>query len=217
MRRQGRRAVYAVFITAAALAAAWSIYGHLCPMPTGPVLPPQPPDKEFSERVIALNNRAVEIQSEDPEGALRLYNEALKADPEYHLGYANKAQLLLQHKRYVEAATCYEKLAELRPRAAEYYVGHAFCLQRQGMQDEARGRLLHALSAYNYRMKKSPFPARFNRAMVLSLLGREAIARKELDDLADQWPEYASMVSALRQAMNKATTGDRWSILGLDE
>ena len=102
-------------------------------------------------------------------------------------------------------------------RAAEYYVGHAFCLQRRGMQDEARDRLLHAVSAYNYRMKKSPFHARLNRAMVLFLLGRERIAGNELDDLADQWPEYASMVSGLRQAMNEATSGDRWSVLGLDE
>ncbi len=102
----------------------------------------------------------------------------------------------------------------------EHYVGHAFCLQRLGMEAKARKRLLHAISAYNYRIEieESSFHARLNRALVLFLLGREHLAECELDDLVDLDAEYGGMmVSALRQAMEKARNGDRWSILGLDD
>jgi tetratricopeptide (TPR) repeat protein len=166
-----------------------------------------------------LNNRAVEIQSQDPEEALRLYNDAVEADPEYWLGYVNKAQLLLQDKKYAEAASCFETLSALRPRAAEYYVGHAFCLHRLGKEGRVRDLLLHAISAYNYRMQTEdpPFHARLNRAMVLFLMGREYVAMSELEELTGQNDTSDQMVSALREAMEKASSKDRWSILGLDD
>ncbi len=217
MKSRTRKVVYVMLVIAVAFTAVWSLYAYFYLVPSGPALPPQPPDRRFSKEVVALNNQAIETQ--DTEAALQLYDKALKIDPKYYMAYANKAQMLLYDKRHAEAVVCFERLAVLRPRTAEYYVGHAFCLQRQDMDDKARDQLFNAISAYNYRMEKSPFHSRLNRAMVLFLLGREFLARRELDELADQWPDHAAalMVPRLRQAMDDAAIEDRWSILGFDK
>ena len=66
---------------------AWLTYDRLYRIPSGPALPPQPADRTFSEQAVALNNRAVNMQLEAPEVALRLYDEALTAEPAYYLAY----------------------------------------------------------------------------------------------------------------------------------
>ena len=131
---------------------------------------------------------------------------------------ANKGQLLVRQKKYREAALCFEAAIRLRPRSAEYYLGHAFCLQRAGLPNEARRVLLKALSAYNYRMAKSPHWARLNRALVLNLLGRERPARKELESLEVQASDDSirKMARDMLKIMAEAQHDDPWAILGSD-
>ena len=201
-------------VVACAAVAGWLIRVLLEGMPIGPALPPQPPDREFSEEVIALNNEAVKIQFSDPEAAMRLYDEALERDPAYWVALANKANMLLDSERYAKATRCFEKLTELRPRAAEYYVGRARCLHSLGKDPEARDQLFKAVSAYNYRMDESPFHAHLNRAAILFVLHRDRLARAELEDLENDETEHAAkMVAALRDAMDKTENGDRWSLV----
>ena len=204
-------------VTAAAvLAAAWIIYDGWYRIPRGPSLPLESADRNFADNVVSLNNRAGEIQQYDPETTLGLYDEALSLDAAYHVAYANKAQLLMLHQDYDKAAACFERATALRPNAAEYYVGHAYCLQRLGKTGEAHDRLLFALSAYNGRVEESPFWARLNRALVLFLLGRERVAGRELERLHDRYTDDASrqMVTFLQESFETAQDGDLWSFLG---
>ena len=197
---------------------AGSTYDRLYRIPSGPALPPQPADRTFSEQVVTLNNRAAKIHLESPESALRLYDEALTADPAYHPALASKAQLLVQRKEYGEALACYNKLNALRPRVAEYYVGGAFCLWRSGDRDRAEDYLLKALSAYRYNLEDSPFYSRFNRSLVLFLLGRERVARRELDSLEKEHTGRVSqtMILHLRQAMDEHENKDPWLLITED-
>lgn len=178
-------------VVACAIVAGWLVRARLQGTPIGPALPPQPPDREFSEEVIALNNEAVEMKFSDREAAMRLYDEALKRDPEYWIALANKAYMLLDSKNYDKATRYFEKLTELRPMGSEYYVGRARCLHFLGRNAEARDQLLKAVSVYNYRMEESPFHARLNRAVILFLLHRNRLARSELDDLGTDGMERA--------------------------
>ncbi len=206
-------------VVLAALGAAWFGYDRFYRIPEGPALPPRPPTRDYPVEAVALNDRAMAILIEDPTEALRLLDQALRLDEDYHTALANKASLLIIRQEYGSAARCYEKLAELRPRVAEYYLGHAFCLARQGDARGAEDRLLHTLSAYSCRMDAEPFWARLNRAAVLSLLGRRHVARKELRELEAEWPDsdLQSMASALQTAIEEAPAEDPWSVLGLPE
>lgn len=199
------------------LVAGWAAYKYFYGIPEGPVLPPQSPDEQYSEQVIDLNNEAVALQLEDHEKALVLYDKAIEIDPTYHLAYANKAQTLLIQKRYEEAAVCFETLVALRPRAAEYYVGQAFCLQRLGQPKEARSCLMYALSAYNYRLDADPVHARLNRALVLFLMGKKRVAKKELKEMERADIEVSKFAAALLQSMEDAEKSDPWLVLGLDK
>jgi tetratricopeptide (TPR) repeat protein len=197
-----------------AVVAGWQIRAHQQGMPIGPALPPQPPDRDISKEIIALNEEAVEMHFSDPEAAMRLYDEALERDPEYWVALANKGNLLRNSMKYAEATVCYEKLTELRPRVAEHYVSHARCLHYLGKDGEARRQLLKAISAYNYQMKEDPFYARLNRTGILFLLHRDSLVRSELEDLGKDETEHAAkMVAALRDAMKKAERDGRWSLI----
>ena len=199
------------------LVAGWAAYKYFYGIPEGPVLPPQSPDKQYSKQVIDLNNEAVALQLEDYEKALALFDKAIEIDPTYHLAYANKATLLLTHKRYKEAAVCFETLVALRPRAAEYYVGQAFCLQRLGQPKEARNSLMYALSAYNHRLDADPVHARLNRALILFLMDKKRVAKKELKEMERSATEVSKFAAALLQSMEDAEKSDPWLVLGLDK
>lgn len=214
MKNRNYLIVGTVVVIVGASVAGWLVRSQLHGMPSGPALPPQPPDREFSEEIIALNNQATEMQYSDPEAAMRLYDEALNRDPDYWVALANKVNLLLDSEEYAQADACFEKLTELRPRAAEYYVGRALCLHRLGRDDEVQDQLLKAISAYDYRMEESPFHARLNRAAILFVLNRDRLARAELEELEKDETEHAAeMVAALRKAMDKAEKGDRWALV----
>ena len=214
-----RRTIVAGCFLAVVMAGVWLCYSYLYGIPTGPPLPPLRPEPEFSAEVIELNNRATEVHFYDSEEALRLYDAALKADPSYYPGYSNKATLLLQDKRYAEAAQCYETATALQPHEAGLYTGHALCLHRLGKEEQARDRLLYAISACNLRMEKEtdPAPGRLERAMVLFLLGRDHVARRELEALTGRSAVYDELVASVHEAMDATEGKDRWSILGLDE
>ena len=197
----------------------WLVYQRFWGTPKGPELPPEPPKREYSKDVIELNNQAVELQGQDPQKALSLYDEAIGKDPKYYIAHTNKAQLLLSQKRYQEAAECLQVATSLRPRVAEYYVGRAFCLQRLGDTREAKRQLRCALSAYDYRIEEAENPwTRLNRALVLFLLGRRTLAEEEIKSVGLEPPDLslASPASRLLKSMAEAAAGDPWSILGLD-
>lgn len=166
-----------------------------------------------------MNNRAIEVAVDDPEEALSLLDKAIAADPHYAAARANKGQLLITRKNYRGAAECFEKLSDLRPRAAEYYVGHAFCLQRQGKARLARERLEYARRAYEYRLPTDPVHARINRALVFFLLGQDSQAKEDLDHAQARQNDDAlsQLISSTRRSLVQAREGDRWSVLGLDE
>jgi len=203
-------------------AGGWYVYDSWYRIPSGLPLPPAAPARTFSEEAIALNQQACDVGMEDgseyTEEALRLYDEAIAADPNFHTAYANKATLLVKLKRYEEASACLEKLKALRPRVAEYYVPSAFCNDRLGRPERAREDLLKALTVYNDSVAASPFWARLNRAPVLYLLGNERVARTELRRLEKEQtdPRLRSLVAGLREEMEKPSGAGPWSILGFE-
>jgi hypothetical protein len=91
---------------AVGLVVAWVAHDACYRIPQGPNLPPAPPDREYPDEVIAPNDEAGEIQWDDPDAALRLYDEALGIDSAYHLAYANKAQVLMRREDCADAAGC---------------------------------------------------------------------------------------------------------------
>lgn len=95
-----RYRLYCAFLVVVICGLVWLVYDGRFRIPNGPYLPAQPPDRSFSEHVIKLNNRGVEMQWEVPETALQLYNEALAADPSYHVALANKTQLLISQAKH---------------------------------------------------------------------------------------------------------------------
>ena len=217
--RSRTKLIISVCGIAGVLGAAW-LYENLSSAVGGlPELPPNPPERTPSKEVIELNNRAMEVALGKPEEALELLDSALETDPHYTVAIANKAQLLIRRKSYREAAGCFKKLCDLRPRAAEYYVGHALCLQREGNTRFARERLRYAISAYGYRLPEDPVHARINRALVFFLLGEESRAKEDLDNAqsVDSDNRVSLMISSLRSSFAEAREGDRWSVLGLDE
>ena len=205
----------AIVVTAAV---AWSVYFVQSRMPSGPELPPAAPEGTFSEEVIALNNKAVKIHLADADAAIQLYDRAIAIDPEYFKAYANKGRLLMQQGDFDDAEACFGRLTSLRPRVAEYYLGHAYCLMQQGETEAVEDRLLHALSAYNYQLGE-PAPStervwpRLNRAIVLSLLGRDRLAEKEFEALDREYPHYSSMLTEVADRMKTSPRKERWEII----
>ena len=216
-RFSSRIAVYGTLLVAA-LVGAWFAYDHFYGMPSGPSLPEDPPRPTISPEAGALNDRAIDGMS-DPDNAVRLLDQAIALEPAYDVAYGNKARILVANRKYKEAEACFDKLTALRPRAAEYYVGHAYCLQRLGRGQEARGRLLYAISAYNLRLKDQPFHARLGRAMVIFLLGKERLAQQEIDEAEKYCPDsdYRRMVSGVREMIRQAPQDDPWAALGLED
>jgi len=219
---QTRRRITLLSLVCAAVVAivlaAFLVYDHLYGIPSGPALPPSPPDREYSKEVIDLNNKAVEIGFDNPEEALGLLDKAIEADPQYHMAYANKAVLFVRHKRYEEATRCYEILTRLQPRVPEYYVGHAICAHQLGDGERARDRLMHALSAYNYELEQKQSEwRRLNRALVLFLLKREKSGHSELAELQNSSVLAISEAAAcLLNEMEQLGQEDRWKIVGPD-
>lgn len=218
MKRPIRKRVWywaGIVLVVAGAVVAWRVYDSRYRIPQGPALPPQPEPKEFSVEVTALDNQAIDVYSSDPEAALALYDQAICLDPDYYPAYVNKGQLLMQRQDYGKAAACYARATSLRPRVAEFYVAHAYCLDQLGQTDEAQSQLMFALSAYNSRIDKSPMWTRLNRALVLFLLRRDELVDHELGRLRSKYTDDASrqVISAFQAKIDKTRSGDRWSVV----
>ena len=198
-----------------ALAAIFVIWDHSFRIPNGPPLPPEVDKRTFSSEVINLNNGAGKFQIEDPAEALRLYDEALRLDPEYYVAYANKGTLLMCQGDYDQAAECFGRASKLCPRTVEYYMGHAACLHQLGDEGKAQDVLMYALSACNAQLAETPANARLSRAYVLYLLGRDSVAYRELRRLRDEQAGggITVMVDGFKGYFDEHRDGNRWSML----
>lgn len=199
------------------LLSTWLAYIICFRIPAGPKLPPQPEKTEYSKEVQEYFKAEVDITefSQNPDKAIAYYDKAIAIDPTCDIAYANKAIFLMDKKDYIAAAACYVELNALRPRAAEYYVGKAFCQHKQGMENAAEESLRYALSAYNYRLKDKKsdiFWNRLNRALVLNLMGRKRTAKKELLSLKLWYKEFRPQVNAMIEKFNNCSNkhGDCW-------
>lgn len=85
-----------------------------------------------------LNNYAVML-SEDgqKEKALRMWDQAIKAEPGFSDSYSNKANTLWQLKRFEEAAAHAEKAIELNPKYPDAYLNLGNALVAMRKLDEA--------------------------------------------------------------------------------
>ena len=186
--------------------------------PSDIALPDTPPEKPFSEEVIRLNQQAIEIAWKDPNEAFSLLDKAIANDPNYHMPYANKGTLLLSQKEYTKAKYCFEKLVVLRPRAAEYYIGLAYCLHQLGEPQQTQEQLRKSLSAYNIRIRQNQniYFNTLNRAIVLYLLEKKPLAIRELKELQKSSQSLESNnVGILLQEIEKSQM-DPWTVLGFE-
>ena len=189
-------------------------------VPAGPKLPPQSEKREYSKEVQEYLKELPPIKIiSNPDKAIAYYDKAIAIDPNCDIAYVSKVNFLMRKKDYTAAYACFVKLNKLRPRAAEYYVGKAFCQHKLGMEDAAEETLPYALSAYNYRLKdkKTVFWTRLNRALVLKLMGRDYTAKKELLLLKLWYKKYRPQVNAMIEEFNNCSNKQKWNLLDHDD
>lgn len=189
----------------------------------GVTLPEQKEVAIPSSKALDLQNQAVKLQSQlIVEGKLNelsrvfaLYDEAIREAPDAHLFYATKAGLHLLLKQYPEASYTFAKAIQIRPHAAEYYMGNALALAGMGKEDFAKENCRFAIAAFNLQLKdrpKDPF-ARTNRALAAYLLEYRDIALRELEDILKEYPEHEA-ARILKNKIELSHEDDRWSLLG---
>lgn len=64
----------------------------------------------YKKEAIALNNKATQLFLTNPDSALILFDEAIALDSSYHLPIQNKANLLIDQRRYEEAKVAVDEL-----------------------------------------------------------------------------------------------------------
>lgn len=181
----------------------------------GVSLPEKPPERTFSDEVIAINNSAANVMFSDEDEALRLFDQAITLDPNYYMAYTNKATLLIYQEKYAEAIPCFENASQLRPHLAECYIGWAYCLHATGNKAESKRRLRFAIAAYNKRLKSNPNDpwTLANRALAASLFGETDLAQQELDRILESDPSFMT-AQHLKEAMEDSNgKDDLWEIL----
>ena len=121
-------------------------------------------------------------QSED---ALRLYDEALAADPAYWHVYNGKGLTLASLNRFDEAIASYRRGLDFNPRSGEMY-------NNLGTSLRCLGRAAEALPYYRQAMELLPGTAsiRLNEASALDESGHTESALRAFDELISQNPEY---------------------------
>ena len=181
----------------------------------GVSLPAKRPQQTYSQEVIDLNDKAVELLTIDEIEAARLYDKAIELDPDYYVAYSNKAALLVGQKRYVDAILCFERLSHLQPQMAEGYIGWAYCLHSTGKESEAKRRLRFAIATYNERLKKKPSDPGIliNRAVVAYASGETELARSEIERVLESNPDSEiakHLIKAMQTSNNK---NDPWTLI----
>ncbi|HEU4965634.1 MAG TPA: tetratricopeptide repeat protein [Bacilli bacterium] len=155
------------------------------------------PKKRAFHTVFNRNGLAlIELQTGNPEEALRLVNSGLEhlddeLDHQEHLLHRsvllyNKAQILGAMKRFDEAIADYTEVIELDPNYPEYHFDRGNLYSRMGLLDLA-------LKDYERAMEISPpFPELyFNRANAYNRMGLRDKALADYDYLLEIDPEHA--------------------------
>ena len=196
-----------------ALLAAYRAYEEHYTFPRTPPLPPEP--REHSIEAARLVSRAADLVDRDPSQSLDLLEQAIRKDPACHRAYADRGHLLLDLERYEEAEACFRSAVALKPRHSRYYVNHALCLARLGRKEEAHVRMLYALAALEEQLKPNRAKYHPARAVILFLLHKDVLARRELDAVKRANPDSRSgaLASRLLTATARLKDGDRWTIL----
>jgi tetratricopeptide (TPR) repeat protein len=136
----------------------------------------------YKKEAIALNNKATQLFRSNPDSALVLFDQAITIDSSYHVPIQNKANLLIDQRRYEEAFVAVEQLLAKK----EY----PEALQMKGMlldklgktPQEAQVSYQKALSIYQNRLDTLPKNKiaieNMSIAMTYFLLGDTAQAKK---------------------------------------
>lgn len=92
---------------------------------------PKSPEPPYSAGVFLQENR-------DYKRAVKMYEQALKADENYYQAYYNAALINIEIGRYNDAINNFNTVIRLQPEFAEAYYLRGFCYEKLGNKEDAR-------------------------------------------------------------------------------
>jgi len=136
----------------------------------------------YKKEAVALNNKATQLFLTNPDSALVLFDQAIAMDSSYQLPIQNKANLLIDQRRYEEAITAIEQLLSKKeyPEALQM---KGMLLNKSGKYaEEAQISYRKALAIHQNRLDTIPENQiaieKMSIAMTLFLLGDTTQAKK---------------------------------------
>lgn len=135
-------------------------------------------------------NAHIEQNMDGIHQSLKLLDEAVQVDPHYYQAYATKAGLLMDMKRYSEAAESLSQAIRIAPTVGEFYFGRALAWHEAGDEAKAKEDCRYAIAAFNVKLAKNPDdPSRLDRAIAAFLLGHKKIALDEVNAILQKTPQ----------------------------
>lgn len=124
------------------------------------------------------------MNKEDPELAITYFNLAIEDNPEFTLGYHNRAVAYMKMGNYLQAEKDFQSALKLNGSMAYTYFGLAYVHQKQN-QDE------QAMSVYKMALEENPelSSARINYSVMLKTLGNYTSAMFEINKTIDNLPD----------------------------
>ncbi|MFY9610080.1 MAG: tetratricopeptide repeat protein [Blastocatellia bacterium] len=156
-----------------------------------------------------------ESRNNNPEKAVKLFDEALAAYPQFYLAHVAMAEQYAKLKRDQEAVAAYQKAIEIKPDRAPAYVGIGVMLVRQKRYPEAipplrRSLEMDKLSSTPYlflglaEMMTGDYPAAEASLLRSYEIGKPALAHMYLANLYELKGEPAKAIQQLKAFLEES-------------
>lgn len=136
----------------------------------------------YKKEAIALNNKATQLFLTHPDSALVLFDQAIALDSSYHLPIQNKANLLIEQRKYKDAIKAVDELLTKQEYPEALQMKGMLLDKLSGNTEEAQISYRKALAIYQNRLDTIPENQiaieKMSIAMTLFLLGDTTQAKK---------------------------------------
>ena len=155
------------------------------PVPTCEVGDPEDLKSFDPEAVDCYNRGEEQLDADNFEQALALFERAIETEPSYHQAWNNKGNVLSGLERYYEAIACYDRAIEIEPSYHQAWANKGNVLS--GLE-----RYYEAIACYDRTIEIEPsyHQAWDNKGFAINDLGRYLEAIKHYDRAIEIEPSY---------------------------
>lgn len=144
-----------------------------------------------TQAIECARQATIEAEAGNLDEALRLFDDAIAADPKYTLPYKSKAAVLGTLQRYEDAVETLMQAIKHDPHDADAYLAQGIFLELADRKAEARVCYATALDKYEAMPERpeTDLDRRLARVQVLYLLRGRTEALKAINEVLDKYPE----------------------------